>query len=270
MKYHSAISVLLLSLSCWFLPITVEASWTFLSNSWTSKVMASLTRLKVNTTPDATLRGGLTGYWSFNGPDMIGGTVYDRSGIGNNLFMIDMPTTTALVPGRIGQGLNFEDGAIDYLEGENVSSYDFGTGPFSVSVWFKTTFAGGGVRLVSVRDVCLNDSFWEVDIAAGTFSACIDDALGNLTCVASNAVVNDGEWHHGVAVRDGVTLSAYVDGVFDNSASGVDILDLVNAAPLRIGDSVCNNDYLGEIDEVRIYNRTLSSAEVKRLYTMGK
>jgi hypothetical protein len=200
---------------------------------------------------------------------MLNGTVFDRSGQGNNMYFVNMATSTALAIGRVGQGLYFSSG-IDYLEGEDVSTFDFGTGDFSVSLWFKTTFSGAGARLISTRAVCFNDEFWEVNVGAGKFIPCIDDSSGNIACVAGVATVNDNEWHHGVFTRSGLNLVSYIDGAQDDIATASTLIDLTNNAPLRIGDSVCNNDYVGYIDEVRIYNRALSASESKRLYGMAR
>lgn len=248
-----------------------QASWTFLSNSWTSKIKSSLTRLRVNSNFNDILKEGLVGLWSFNGPDMLGGTVYDRSGFGNNLVQVDLATSTAIVPGKIGQGLHFESGVTDYLEGEDVSTFDFGTGPFSVSLWFKTSFAGAGVRLVNTRTICTHDVFWEVNIGVGKFQPCVEGGSAEtLTCLAGNATVNDDEWHHAVFTRNGTSLKGYVDGALDDTATAGSVVDLTNSAPLRIGDSICANDYNGELDEVRIYNRALSTAEIARLYSAAR
>lgn len=251
-------------------PKMSEASWSFNSLPWVVKIKSALTRTRVNSSFNTSLTAGLVGVWSFDGPDMINGTVFDRSGQGNHLHFVNMATSTALTIGRAGQGLYFDSG-IDYLEGESdTTMFDFGTGDFSVSLWFKTSFAGAGARLISTRTVCVNDEFWEVNVGTGKFIPCLDDPSGNLACVAGVATVNDNEWHHGVFTRDGLDLISYVDGVVDDTATASMLIDLNNDAPLRIGDSVCANDYVGHIDEVRVYNRVLTASEAKRLYNMAR
>ncbi len=250
-------------------PAVSEAGWSFNSLPWVVKIKSALTRTRVNSSFNTSLTAGLVGIWSFDGPDMLNGTVFDRSGQGNHMYFVNMATSTALTIGKVGQGLYFDTG-IDYLQGEDVSTFDFGTGDFSVSIWFKTTFAGAGARLISTRTVCTNDSFWEINVGAGKFIPCLDDPSGNLACVAGVATVNDDEWHHGVFTRDGVDLISYIDGEVDDTATASMLIDLNNDAPLRIGDSVCNNNYVGYIDEVRTYNRVLSPSEVKRLYGMAR
>ncbi|TAK57531.1 LamG domain-containing protein [Patescibacteria group bacterium] len=273
MQYkHTIIGLTLTSVllgGLFFNPQVSEASWNFNSLSWVTKIITSLTRTKVNSSYNNSVTSGLVGLWSFNGPDMINGTVFDRSGQGNNMYFVNMATSTAYVAGKMGQGLFFESGTVDYLEGQDVSTYDFGTGDFSVSVWFKTTFAGAGARLVSIRSICMHDVFWETNVGAGLFGGCVDDGA-TTSCVQSNTTVNDDEWHHGVFTRSGTALTLYVDGVLDNTGTADSIVDLSSSAPLRIGDSVCNNDYTGDIDEVRIYNRNISATEVKQLYKMAR
>ena len=250
-------------------PSISYAGWNFNSLPWVAKIKSALTRTRINSSFNTSLTAGLVGIWSFDGPDMINGTVFDRSGQGNHMYFVNMATSTALTIGKVGQGLYFDTG-IDYLEGEDVSTFDFGTGDFSVSLWFKTTFAGAGARLISTRTVCTNDEFWEINVGAGKFIPCIDEPGGNLACVAGVATVNDDEWHHGVFTRSGVDLISYIDGGVDDTTTASMLIDLNNDAPLRIGDSVCANDYVGYIDEVRIYNRVLSASEVKRLYGMAR
>ncbi len=264
----TAMSVILLS-SFLVSPSVSEASWSFNSLPWVVKIKSALTRTRINSSFNNSLTAGLVGVWSFDGPDMLNGTVFDRSGQGNNMYFVNMATSTALTIGKVGQGLYFDTG-IDYLEGEDVSTFDFGTGDFSVSLWFKTPFAGVGARMISTRTICANDSFWEVNVGSGRFIPCIDEPGGNLACVAGVATVNDDEWHHGVFTRSGLDLISYIDGAQDDTATASILIDLTNNAPLRIGDSVCNNDYVGNIDEVRVYNRKLSVEEVKRLYSMAR
>lgn len=263
------VSIVCLTSILMLFPSVSSASWSIQSNAWISKIKSSLTRLRINSSVNDHLRDGLVGYWSFNGPDMINGTVFDRSGSGNNLFFVDLASSTAYVAGKIGQGLYFDTGITDYLEdSQSSTAHNFGTGPFSTSIWFKTTFAGAGARMINKRAVCVDDNFWEVAVGSGAFIGCVDD--GTVSCVSSNATVNDDEWHHGVFTRDGLSLKVYVDGTLDNTVVANTLADVSNSTPLKIGDSVCANDYVGDLDEVRVYNRALSAAEAKRLYNMGK
>lgn len=269
MKKFTSFSVLLclLMMLC-VLPYSANASWSIQNNAWVSKIKSSLTRLRIGSSFYSNVTNGMVGFWTFNGQDTINGTIADRSGQNNSLYFFAMATSTAYVPGKVGQGLYFDTG-IDYLvDGQSSVVHNFGTNPFSVSVWLKTTFAGAGARLVDKRALCIDDNFWEVSIGSGNLIGCVDD--GTVSCVSGAVTVNDDAWHHGVFIRNGTSLAVYVDGVLDTTGTANTLANVSNSEPLRIGDSVCNNDYVGNLDEVRLYDRALSASEVKHLYNMGR
>jgi hypothetical protein len=93
------------------------------------------------------------------------------------------------------------------------------------------------------------------------------------TTITSSANINDGNWHNAVTVFDGTNLSLYVDGVLvagPTTWQGGNITtDATNT--FFIGSSGSTSGPLvpyfsGNIDEVRIYNRALSAAEITNLY----
>ena len=86
--------------------------------------------------------------------------------------------------------------------------------------------------------------------------------------------VSDGEWHHAaLVVLEGANLrvpnaTLYIDGRADGVNAGDD--DLYNLTPgedVSIGRRATSNDrfFPGSIDEVRIFDRALSAAEVAGL-----
>jgi len=85
----------------------------------------------------------------------------------------------------------------------------------------------------------------------------------------SNVTVNDGLWHHIVAVRTNSTDGEiYVDGSLDGSDSGP--AKSLNNVPVWIGRGFTGPFYFnGLIDDVRIYDRALSAKEIWQLYLDG-
>jgi len=75
-------------------------------------------------TPAGSLQTGLTGYWTFNGPDVSGTTVLDKSGNGYNAvnYSTSGSTPVPIVPviGKLGQGIDFTD--LYYLNTTNASN----------------------------------------------------------------------------------------------------------------------------------------------------
>jgi len=86
------------------------------------------------------------------------------------------------------------------------------------------------------------------------------------------STLNDGSWHHVVGVDTGSTVKIYVDGVLeiDSTPAGY-ITPTTTTNSLTIGRrSVSADSYFnGLIDEVAIWNRTLSAQEIINLYKRG-
>src|SRR5690606_6466971 len=89
---------------------------------------------------------------------------------------------------------------------------------------------------------------------------------------------NDGEWHHAVATFSSSAMALYVDGVLQESIS-----DALSAHQFtgfwRIGGDSMGGGwpgtpthpfFEGSVDEVMVFDRELSAAEVKQLYTTAE
>jgi hypothetical protein len=97
---------------------------------------------------------------------------------------------------------------------------------------------------------------------------CID---GVTTMFAPNSVVEDGLWHHVGYVRSGASAMLFIDGAMIGSSVAVSAAAFdVGAGGLFIGqdqDTVggmfdASQNWTGEIDNLRIYKRALSAAEI--------
>ena len=88
------------------------------------------------------------------------------------------------------------------------------------------------------------------------------------TLQANGYAVNDGTWHHmvGVVNRTTAVASLYVDGKLYDSQSSFSTENVNSTAAVRIGGSVL---FVGSIDEMRVYNRALSTSEIYDLYSAG-
>ena len=77
------------------------------------------------------------------------------------------------------------------------------------------------------------------------------------------ASVPVGEWTHLATTFDGSVVRLYVNGVLVGSAPAVGAL-AASAGALRIGgNAVWAEWFAGVIDEVRVYERPLSAAEIQ-------
>jgi len=212
----------------------------------------------------------LVGYWKFDGD------ASDSSGYGNHGTLMG---TAALVPGgpvTFGEVLELYDQANSLV--------NCGNGPFlaipsmaqnlTVSAWVKSragTFNEDSAPFVTKRG---EDSLgWQLRKRGGQNTARFT-LRGTSAGDDSDGVTNilDNEWHCLVGTYNGVVKRLYVDGNLD--ATGGDTGNIADApldnvaigAKYRNGDATNPQGWMwGQIDEVRIYNRALSSAEVQKL-----
>ena len=80
---------------------------------------------------------------------------------------------------------------------------------------------------------------------------------------------NDGQWHYALVTNDGSFVLLYADGsqIGSRSTSGASP-DNLGIQPVRIGanSQAANSFFVGNADEIRIWNRALSSEEVAKAY----
>ena len=105
-------------------------------------------------------------------------------------------------------------------------------------------------------------------IAAG-----FETSAGTDYTVTSPATYNDGKWHYAVATYDGSsTVRLYIDGqqVATKTTSGA-LPDKAGTQPLRVGANSLslNGFFVGAVDEVRVWNRQVSSTQVSSQYNSG-
>ena len=76
----------------------------------------------------------------------------------------------------------------------------------------------------------------------------------------------DENWHHVVSVFDGNKIQIFLDGSL--SATSDEIATQTSISPLRLGKEIESpgNWFSGSIDDIRIYDRALSEAEINSLY----
>ena len=126
-----------------------------------------------------------------------------------------------------------------------------------------TDVAGGpnfdGWRLLKQSD----DHLWFCLGMAG--NGCFD---GSPTTVRSSTVVVPGVWYHVAGVKSSTGISIYVNGVLEESKPAAPFVD-TDSADLLIGFYPQESLMYGLIDEVEIYSRALSTAEIQAVFNAG-
>jgi MSHA biogenesis protein MshQ len=97
----------------------------------------------------------------------------------------------------------------------------------------------------------------------------LESWINNASQLDSTTAVSLGQWSHVALVYNGTNRTFYVNGVFAGSGNAPKIASVNDTS--TIGNVVPNDDasFNGEIDEVSVYNRALSSDEIAAIYLAG-
>ncbi|GAH69475.1 unnamed protein product, partial [marine sediment metagenome] len=201
----------------------------------------------------------LVGYWSFD--EGSGALAVDGSGHGNNGTLVDMAEED-WVDGVVGKALDFA-GDDDYVEIPDDESLDILDG-FTIAFWTKYSLGQGGG--VDRRDGA-GEGYFLLFQDTGKIAICLNDGINQVFRVNIGAGYNDGEWYHGVftgSLSSGVA-KVYVDS--EQVGLDIDISSITGTITpdkaLNIGRSTAIWFTIGLMDEVRIYKRGLTEAEIK-------
>ncbi len=225
---------------------------------------------------------GMVGYWRFD--EGGGSSAKDSSSNGNDGTIAGASWTT----GQIDGALSF-DGDDDYVEVTDDGSLS-GMSQLTVGCWFKSEYWYEGSNLsVIVSKAYQGDGLYTTDcyqisnfIYAGKYTFACGIYGSNSEC-SFHAVIDDvvpdfdpEAWHHAALTYDSSAgqVKVYLDGQpIHTESCSIGTLHNNTTAKLRIGnfDGTSPNyrPFNGNIDEVVIYTRKLSSEEIQDLYKTG-
>lgn len=173
-------------------------------------------------------------------------------------------------PGEFGQAFKL-NGSNQYVSVPDSPAWAFGNNPFTISLW---------ANFDSIRQDILGqlpNVFVGQDEGAGTTNKWVFfyDGNGNLAfhingpgfvflTAPTSFVPLVGDWHLYSLTRSGSTYTFYADGV--SLGTAISSLAIPDAnAPLTIGQAEGVGFVNGRLDDVRIYDRALSGAEIAGL-----
>lgn len=210
------------------------------------------------------IQNGLVGYWKLD--EDSGTTAYDASANNNQGEITNGPVSEL---GRVGGALKF-DGSNDYVRIPHSASLDLTGSAITVTAWFRRDAAVNWQRIVGKQFYSGSDTgSWRIMVLDTNKVNCWINRSGSTSSITPNPVVVLGEWMFAALVYDGTTFNCYLNST---SASPVNATGNISTStyPVTIGTTSngtsTQNHWNGLIDDVRIYNRALSSAEVFHLY----
>src|SRR3989339_1759388 len=214
--------------------------------------------------------GGAVGYWDFN--EAQGLTAYDRSSNDNDLTLSTASWTTA---GKYGAA--FAGVTNRRLTKTDDPDFDFAAADdFSISTWFKRDTVSNAEYLIYKQNgfegyTIYMDASGDIIFGIGDVNSTAfpEESIGNIAKDYDNNA-----WHHAVGVKTSNSrIDLYVDGVLIASDTSLTTdASLENAGKLIIADSDeadGTDEFLGTIDEVKIYRAALSPADIKLEYNHG-
>ena len=204
----------------------------------------------------------LVAYYPFDG------NARDASGNGNDGINVG----ATLTENRFGQPLSAYhfDGSDDFIEVASTRALNFSSKPFTVSMWLTSHNVVDGFVIAKFQEPEPN-SFGIALLEGGSVHSFIVAGTGTASSVISPETALGEKWGMLTVSVDSSRMKIYVNGklVSDGDASGGGH-DIINTTPLTIGALAQGSGNIqshnGSIDDVRIYNRTLSAAEVEQLH----
>jgi Concanavalin A-like lectin/glucanases superfamily len=222
---------------------------------------------------------GLVSWWPGDG------NANDIQGINNGAPQNGATFTS----GKVGQAFSF-DGVDDYVEIPDNPSLQFGDGindfPFTIDAWIKCGTLNANQTIVSKYNSFVSPRRQEYSFAVeldNKLTVTLFDTSGDFRLGIKTITTVDGNWHHVAVVYNGTEnvagLKLYIDSIEQpatiifNDPTYVAMED--TSESIKIGATIPATDgnphelFNGLIDEVEIFNRTLTASEIQAIYDAG-
>jgi PKD repeat protein len=238
--------------------VGTTCSWTATANvSWLHTTSTGTGNGTVGYTVDA-MTGGTTGappglVAAYTFDENSGSTVGDSSGNSNAGTITSATWTNA---GRYGGALVF-NGSNSLVTINDSASLDLTTA-MTLEAWVYPAAVGGW------RDVIYKgtDDIYYLEGSSDTGAPAFGGKYA-FSPLRGTSTLGLNTWTHLAGTYDGTTMTLYVNGVAVASQPQTGPIS-TSTGPLTIGgDALYGQYFAGRIDEVRIYNRALSAAEIQ-------
>ncbi|MDD4358436.1 MAG: prepilin-type N-terminal cleavage/methylation domain-containing protein [Candidatus Pacebacteria bacterium] len=205
--------------------------------------------------------------------------VKDNWGINNGTIVATHePTVMGNNNCVYGKCLNFNNTESDYINCGNDSSLIFSDG-LSISMWVKPRLSvdvdNGHLIRRDGNFSSGNNGFYLFRQSSDVFQLqLLDHGATNTTTLSSTSyTIPAGEWIHLVALTDRTTVKLYINGSLNNQCDDLTSDNLgATTTSMYIGSNngAANVNYFnGAMDDIRLYNKALSQAQIKQNYIAG-
>ncbi|MBN71998.1 MAG: hypothetical protein CME32_22295 [Gimesia sp.] len=170
--------------------------------------------------------------------------------------------------GFLGAGAHFDGTAL--LESHQQLPLDRYT-PFSIAAWIKPA-SGGPICILSQIDDRQQLRGFDIMLRKGKLCVHLIHAWNNNAIqVVTDGSISTGRWQHLLVTYDGSSTAAgiriYLNGALQSTSAPYDSLtgSITTDEPFRLGRRSTSAFYKGDLDELRIYSRSLSAEEARQL-----
>ena len=240
-----------------------------------TEVIVSTNSIWVNLTAEDT-ESNISTFIDFNNDTLLwlrmddlneSGDPYDNSTYNNSCALV----SGTQIDGKLGKAMEFKNfvqtGEGDNIDCKNDEIFNMSGNNFTISGWFNFTgydgaFAQSGVR----KEGTFILPYIYPDASVFRFYVDSNGAWQFVTATTTPTQLL-GDWHHIVGRWNGTAISIFVDGILENSTE-VGGIPMGSITSLFIGRETLTPVYMnGSVDDILIFNRSLSNAEVSALYT---
>lgn len=201
----------------------------------------------------AQLSAGLKAHYPFSG------NINDLSGNNHHCTAVGNVNATSDRFSYPNCAYNFPGDTGAYLRIPFASDFDIApAGALSISLWFNggTSALGDFEGLFDKKAVNSDYHLALYDLNKPSFG-------GTFSPIAFGTGFNpDANWHHLVGVYSNGNWTLYIDNAVGGTGSATNITQ-------SNGNVYIGRGFLGKIDDIRFYNRTLSAAEVQQIFQLG-
>jgi len=261
--------------------VTKTLSWSVPSSQAEQDYTATVSSADDTASQTVTVRSGpppsLVSRWTFDDADTNSGTAIDT--VGSNDGAIQGATTgvSGIAQYNSGESYNFNSSNGEYVSVPSDASLEVGgAAGFSWSFWARSSDidSADGQTPNSVfigRGNFDNGGYMIRANNSNDVELVVRDNSGRLLQPATTAIKYDDTPQHVVCVYRGTSADIFVNGsleasVSDNSHGDVDLTN-----KFYIGARAGSKRFVnGDIDDVRVYDKALTSTEVSNLYNNGR
>lgn len=187
----------------------------------------------------------------------LDGDATDTSGNGNNGSPIGSPTYGT---GKIGKAVIL-NGSTQYISVANNAALSPSSITVAMWAYVPSTLASAYPGFIGKG----NQYGMYIDGGSGVNRLVFTVDTYSGQTIASGEITFDA-WTHVVGTYDGANTKIYINGTLASSSPYAPGIPSGSSALLVGGGTLGGSNYTGSIDEVRIYNRALSSTEVTDLF----